>query len=232
VEPLPDCDPLPRRFHDPVPRRDEIIRPVFLDECTATERAAYPPRHPDTIGKRTRRVAPQGMRGLFPAHGDVSPRGRRRQRPEAAVQELQRLTGLYGGFHSRALGRMISEKTGDRLDHTTIQRLWPPLPLPTPPPLPPLDDHRHAPRPQARAQVMTLSCPGWTTRSMRRFLRVARPTVREWMRRVEPEDLPGLADKSRAPKAPARQAWLPLMLAVSPLPKRHPDAGRFRLGSL
>jgi len=172
------------------------------------------------------------MLGLFPAHVDVSPRGRRRQLPEAAVQELQRLTGLYGGLHSRALGRMISEKTGDRLDHTTSKRLWQPLPLPTPPPLPPLDDHSHPPRPQARAQVMTLSGQGWTTSSMSRFLRVSRPTVREWMRRFEQEDLPGWADKSRAPKAPARTAWLPLMIAVSPLHKRHPDAGRFRLGSV
>jgi len=57
-------------------------------------------------------------------------------------------------------------------------------------------------------------------------------TVREWMRRFEQEDLPGWADKSRAPKAPARQAWLPLMIAVSHRQKRHPDAGRFRMWSL
>ena len=52
------------------------------------------------------------------------------------------------------------------------------------------------------------------------------------MHRFEPEDRTGLEDKSRAPKAPARKAWLPLMLTVYPLQKRHPDAGRFRLWSL
>jgi transposase InsO family protein len=80
--------------------------------------------------------------------------------------------------------------------------------------------------------VITLYCQGWTKISMSRFLHVSRPTVREWIRRFEQEDLPGLADKSRAPKAPARQAWLPLMIAVSHLQKRHPDAGRFRMWSL
>ena len=214
---------------DPVLRRSESMRPVCLDECPAPERAAPTPRHPDPIGTLTRRVERQGMRGLCPAHVAVSPRGRRRQRPEAAVPALQRRTGLSGGLHERALGRMSSEKTGDRLAHTPIKRLGPPPPCPSPPPLPRLDDHRHPPRPQARAQGMTLSGPGWTTIRMRRFRYGLRPTVREGRRRCEPEDRPGWADKRRAPQAPARQAWLPRMLAVSPLPKRHPDAGRFRL---
>jgi len=67
---------------------------------------------------------------------------------------------------------------------------------------------------------------------MSRFLHVSRPTVREWIRRFEREDLTGLEDKSRAPKAPARKASLPLIIEVYHLHKRHPDAGRFRLWSL
>ena len=102
----------------------------------------------------------------------------------------------------------------------------------SPPPLPQLDYHSHATRPQARAQVITLYCQGWTKISISRFLHVSRPTVREWIRRFVQEDLPGLADRSRAPKAPARKAWLPLMIAVYHLQKRHPDAGRFRMWSL
>ncbi len=42
----------------------------------------------------------------------------------------------------------------------------------------------------------------------------------------------GLVDKSRAPKAPARKIWLPLIVQVYHLQKAHPDAGRFRLWSL
>ena len=51
------------------------------------------------------------------------------------------------------------------------------------------------------------------------------------MHRFEQEDLTSFEDKSRAPKAPARKAWLPLMIAVYHLQKRHPDAGRFRIWS-
>jgi hypothetical protein len=80
--------------------------------------------------------------------------------------------------------------------------------------------------------VITLYCQGWTKISISRFLQVSRPTVREWIHRCEREDLTGLEDKSRAPKAPVRKAWLPLMIAVYPLQKRHPDAGRFRIWSL
>jgi hypothetical protein len=39
-------------------------------------------------------------------------------------------------------------------------------------------------------------------------------------------------DKSSAPKVPARKVWLPLMIAVYHLQKRHPDAGKFRIWSL
>ena len=232
MEQLPDVAQLPLHFHDPVQRRYELIRPVLLDECTATERAAQTHHHPDTIGKLKRRFEQQGMLGLFPAPVEGRTRERRRQLPEAAVQELQRLKGLYGGFHYRELGRIIYHKTGDRLDHKTIKRLWQRLPVSSPPPLPQLDYHSHATRPQARAQVITLYCQGWTKSSMSHFLHVSRPTVREWIRRFEQEDLSGLADRSRAPKAPARKAWLPLMIAVYHLQKRHPDAGRFRMWSL
>jgi transposase InsO family protein len=232
MEQLPAFDQLQLHFRDPVQRRYEIIRPVLLDECTAAERAAHTHLHPDTIGKLKRRFEQQGMLGLFPTHVEMGTRERRRQVPAAAVEELQRLKGLYGGFHYRELGRIIYYKTGDRLDHKTIKRLWQQLPLPSPSPLPQLDYHSYAARPQARAQVITLYCQGWTKISISRFLQVSRPTVREWIHRFEQEALTGLEDKSRAPKAPARKAWLPLMIAVYHLQKRHPDAGRFRIWSL
>lgn len=63
-------------------------------------------------------------------------------------------------------------------------------------------------------------------------MQVSRPTVDRWIRRFEAEHLAGLEDKSRAPKAPARKAWLPLRIDVYHLQKRHPDAGRFRIWSL
>ena len=73
---------------------------------------------------------------------------------------------------------------------------------------------------------------GWNKSSIRDFLQVSRPTVALGIRRFEAEHLAGLEDKSRAPKSPARKVWLPLMIEVYHLQKRHPDAGEFRLWSL
>jgi transposase InsO family protein len=81
-------------------------------------------------------------------------------------------------------------------------------------------------------QVITLYAQGWEKRSISRFLQVSRPTIDAWITRWETEHLAGLLDKSRAPKAPARKVWLPLMLRVYHLQKRHPDAGGFRIWSL
>jgi transposase InsO family protein len=68
--------------------------------------------------------------------------------------------------------------------------------------------------------------------SISRFVHVSRPTVDAWIQRFETEHFAGLVDRSRAPKAPARKVWLPLMVQVYHLQKAHPDAGRFRLWSL
>ena len=56
--------------------------------------------------------------------------------------------------------------------------------------------------------------------------------VDAWRKRWEAEPMAGLLDKSRAPKVPARKGWLPLMLRVYHVQKRHPVAGGFRLWSL
>ena len=73
---------------------------------------------------------------------------------------------------------------------------------------------------------------GGEKRSISRFMHVSRPTVDAWIQRFETEHLAGLLDKSRAPKTQVHKVWLPLMIQVYHLQKRHPDAGEFRLWSL
>src|SRR6266511_4368549 len=67
---------------------------------------------------------------------------------------------------------------------------------------------------------------------MHRFLPGSRPTVDAWLQRFEAEPCAGLADRSRAPHAPVRKIWLPLMVQVDHLQTVHPDAGAFRIWSL
>ena len=47
-----------------------------------------------------------------------------------------------------------------------------------------------------------------------------------------PSTSPGWWTSSRAPHAPVRKIWLPLMVQVYHLQKAHPDAGEFRIWSL
>src|SRR5215470_17605299 len=84
----------------------------------------------------------------------------------------------------------------------------------------------------AATETFQTASQGWGKRSISQFLHVSRPTVARWIERFEAEHLAGLADKSRAPTVPARKVWLPLMIDVYHLQKRHPDAGRFRIWSL
>ena len=164
------------------------------------------------------------------------------------VEELRRLKGLYDGFGYRELARIILYKFNYRMSHATVQRLWPDLSPPPPEQLPLLDYHSYPERSQARLEVVQLYFQGWSKTSISRFLHVSRPTINEWIRRFEAEDLASLdvedlasldandlkslADGSHAPKSPQRKVWLPLMLEVYHLQKRHPDAGRFRIWSL
>ena len=188
--------------------------------------------HPETVRRLKRRFELQGMLGLLPDSIEIVPTGRRRRVPDAVVQELTRLKGLYDGFQYRELARIILYKLNYRMSHSTVQRLWEALPPPAPPQLPLLDYHSFPDRPQARLQVIQLYFQGWTKRSISRFFHVSRPTINEWIERFERNNLASLADKSSAPHASSRKAWLPAMVEIFHLQKRHPDAGGFRMWSL
>ncbi|MDH3602585.1 MAG: helix-turn-helix domain-containing protein [Candidatus Tectomicrobia bacterium] len=222
-------------------QRYEIIRPVVvLGHQSATERARETGMHPETVGRLKRRFEQQGMLGLIPDTVEVVPARRRRRVPDEVVEELRRLKGLYDGFGYRELARIILYKFNRRMSHATIQRLWPDLSPLSPQQLPLLDYHSYPERSQARLEVIQLYFQGWRKTSISQFLQVSRPTINEWMGRFEAEDLASLdvddltslEDKSHAPKSPRRKVWLPVMLEIYHLQKRHPDSGRFRIWSL
>jgi hypothetical protein len=72
----------------------------------------------------------------------------------------------------------------------------------------------------------------WIERSISRSLHVSRPTITAWITRFEADNAASLEDKSRAPTFPVRKVWLPVMVEIYHLQKRHPDAGGFRIWSL
>jgi transposase len=233
MEPLVDFAQLQLHFVDQVQWRYEVIRPIVLfDDRTAAQRAVETHTHPETVRKLTRRFRQQGTLGLFPEHTEIIRPSRSQQVPAEVVEELARLKARYDGFQFRELARIIHYKCNYRLDDKTIKKLWQQSPVPVQGELPLDTYHSHPHRYQARLQVIKLYYQGWNRSSISAVLHVSRPTVALWIRRFEAEHFAGLEDKSRAPTSPARKVWLPLMIEVYHLQKRHPDAGRFRIWSL
>jgi DNA invertase Pin-like site-specific DNA recombinase len=101
------------------------------------------------------------------------------------------------------------------VSHHSIKKLWHQLPPAAPRQLPLLDYHSYPTRADARREVITLYAQGWTKRSISRFLHVSRPTITTWITRFEAENAASLEDKSRAPTAPVRKVWLPVMVEIS-----------------
>jgi transposase InsO family protein len=220
-------------FHDPMQQRYEIIRPLVLfGDRTAAQRAEETDTHPETVGRLKRRFEQHGMLGLVPDTCKVIPARRRRRVPDPVVQELQRLKGLYDGFSYRELARIVFHRVAYRVDPKTVKQLWKELTPVAPPQLPLLDYHSYAEPAQARLAVITLYAQGWCKRSISQFLRVSRPTINAWIGRFEADNRSSLEDKSHAPHTTRRKAWLPTMVEIYHLQKRHPDAGGFRIWSL
>src|SRR5688572_5092461 len=233
MQPLLDFDQLQPYFRDPIQRRYEIVRPLlFWPGRSAAQRAEETHSHPETVRMLKRRFEQQGMIGLLSDHIQIVTSGRQGRVPDAVVFELERLKGLYDGFEYRELCRIMEATTGYRISDKTVKKLWHQLPPASPQQLPLLDYHSYSDPTQARLQVIQLYMQGWNKTSISRFLHVSRPTINEWIGRFESDNLASLDDQSSAPKAPFRKAWLPVMMEVYQLQKRHPDAGGFRIWSL
>jgi transposase InsO family protein len=233
MEAASDFAQLELRFVDQIQWRYELIRPLVLFENRpAAQRAQETHTHPETVRKLRRRFQQQGMLGLLRDGVEVVPQAPYPRVSEAVIEEIGRLKALYAGFHARELARIVFYKLGERIDHKTAQRLWQQSPVVSQETLPLGDYHTQPDRYQARLQVIKLYAQGWEKISISRFLHVSRPTVDAWIKRFATEHYAGLLAKSSAPKAPARKVWLPLMIEVYHLQKRHPDAGKFRIWSL
>jgi transposase len=233
VPPCPDAEDPQLPFNDPIQHRYELIRPVVVfGDRSVAQRARETDTHPETVGRLKRRFEQQGMLGLFPETLEVIPARRRRRVSDDVVQELQRLKGLYAGFGYRELARIVFNRVEHRIDPKTVQQLWEELSPPAPQQLPLLDYHSYADPAQARLVVIALYVEGWRKRSISEFLHVSRPTINAWIARFEADNLASLEDRSHTPKTIRRKAWLPTMVEIYHLQKRHPDAGGFRIWSL
>jgi transposase len=216
------------RFVDQAQRRYELIRPLILFEERPTpshaiqQRAQETGTHPETIRKFTRRFEQQGLPGLVPASGQQPARV-----SQAVREEIARLKGLYAGFHYRELVRIIWWSLGLRITDKTAKQLGQQSPVTPSSARPHVTYHSQPDRTAARLEVVQLYAQGWNKDSIRRFLQVSRPTVDRWIQRFEAEELAGLVDRPRGPRAP-RKVWFPLMVAIYHLRVSHLESAHQR----
>jgi hypothetical protein len=156
----------------------------------------------------------------------------RQPRREAVCQAIERLNALEDGVHDRERARLLCITCGTPIDHQTVKTRWQASPVAGQGPLARWDDHAHPDRSQARRPVIPLSARGWEKIRIRRVWHVSRPPVKAWLQRFETAHVAGLVDRRRAPHAPVRTRWRPLMGPVSHLQQAQPDAGACRLWSL
>ena len=231
--PTEDFAQLQLQVVDQMQWRYEVIRPIVLfADRTPRQRADETDTHSSTVRTLTRRFRQQGMVGLLPEDVEITVRARVPRVPEVVRQEIDRLKALHDGFHYRELARILFITCGVSIDHKTVKALWQASAVSCQGHLGLWDYHAQPDRPRARMQVIQLYYHGWNKGSISQYMHASRPTVDAWVRRFEAEHFAGLVDKSRAPHAPARKVWLPLMVQIYHLQKAHPDAGRFRLWSL
>lgn len=79
-----------------------------------------------------------------------------------------------------------------------------------------------------RRAVVTLFLDGWSAKAIAGYLETSRPTVYDVLRRWMEEGWPGLADRSRAPRHPARNVDPRAMVAIRRL-QANPELGAFRI---
>ena len=128
---MSDFAQLHLHFTDHVQWRYEVIRPLVLfEDRTVSQRAEETHLHPDTVRRFTRRFQQQGMLGASPTRWDVVSPQPGETVPEAVLQEIARLKGLYDGFQYRELARIIHCQCHYQIDDKTVKELWQQSPVP------------------------------------------------------------------------------------------------------
>jgi hypothetical protein len=123
------------------------------------------------------------------------------------------LKAEYPPFRPREITAIRRRRDDCRIHHSTVQRILATSPLPAGiirryPSYAQMRDGL-----ERRRAIVALYFDGWNIASIAGYLETNRPRVYETLYRFFSEDFAGLADKSRAPKRPARKVDFEAMAA-------------------
>lgn len=204
----------------------ELLRPIVLFGRPPSVRARETGVPERTLRRKAARFEATGMRSLFEL--DPLPADDRRRLPPEVRRAVLELEAEYPAFGLREIARICRERFDRPVGHHAVGRVLDHESLPILPPRRFRRYHEIADPVERRRAVVTLYLDGWSVKAIAGYLATSRPTVYDVLRRWTDEGWPGLADRSRAPRQPARKVALKAMAAIRRL-QANPQLGAFRI---
>jgi transposase len=204
----------------------ELLRPIVLFGQPPAERAQETGVPERTLRRKAARFDALGMRSLFAE--SVPTTGDRRALPPEIRRAITDLKAEYRPFGLREIAAICRARFRRPVSHHTVRRVLATEALPVDPPrrFPP---YHAIPDPvQRRLAVVRLARDGWRPTAIAGYLETSRQTVHAALQRWDEEGWPGLADRPRGPRHPARKVDLKAMAAIRRL-QANPLLGAFRV---
>lgn len=227
VAPIEDWQQLTLLIDWPDQLAYELIRPVVLFGRSAAVRAQETGTPERSVRRKVKRFDQEGMASLFVAGTSLHAEDRRLLPPNLR-QLIVDLKAEHPAFRLGEIAQICFVASGRRPSRQTIQHILAAGPEPQ-------QTWRRYPRytdildpAERRLAVIRLHADGWSVTCIAAYLHTSRQTIHTALRRWIEEGVPGLDDKSSAPKRPAVKANLRAMNEVRKL-QENPELGEFRV---
>lgn len=225
-EPTDDWQQLRLLVGSPAQETYELLRPIVVFGRPPADRAQETGVPERTLRRKAARFDSLGMRSLF--EGPIQTARDRRVLPVEIRRAIVELKADYPPFGLRELAVICRARFRRPVSHHTVRKVlaMEPLPLDSPRRFPP---YHAIPDPvQRRLAVVRLARDGWRTTAIAGYLETSRQTIYAALQRWDEEGWPGLVDRPRGPRHPARKVDLAAMTAVRRL-QDNPLLGAFRV---
>jgi transposase len=205
----------------------EILRPIVLFGQPTSERAQETGMAERTLRRSLARFELTGMRSLFDPE-PPPPSDDRRRLPLGIRTAIVGLKAEYPALKPFEIARICRERFDRAVSYHTVQQVLASEPLPFVRPRRFPRYHETHDTVARRKAIVDLYLEGWSVKAIAGYLETSRPTVYDALRRWVAAGVPGLADRSRAPRHPARKVDLKAMVAIRRL-QANPELGEFRI---
>jgi len=201
----------------------ERIRPLVLFGEPVPERAEQTGTSERTLYRRIAAFEEHGMESLL-----GSPPAKRRVLPNSIRRLIVDLKAEHPALNLNEIARICHVRTGRRPHLATVRAVLDEEPLPIKA-FRRFEPYHEIPEGRERRKaVVALHYEGWADKSIARYLRVDRSTVRRVLKRWELEGPEGLEDKKRGRPKGVQKVDLRAMVEVRRM-QENPELGAFRV---